>query len=290
MEIKHLKLKKKMKHILFVLLCLSFGIAKAQTDKQLLIYHTNDMHSRVEPFPKDYQDTLLADLGGLVRRASFIKQQRTEDKDLLLFDCGDFSQGTPYYNLFRGEVEVKLMNHIGYDAGTIGNHEFDFGLDNMAALFRMAEFPIVCANYDFTGTVLEGLVKEYIVLERQGVRIGVFGLGAPLEGLVAKANYGDTKFEDPLTEAQRITDILRDEEGCDVVVCLSHLGWNAEPYSDIRLIENTRRIDVVLGGHSHSYFDEPVYYKNLDGIDTPVQQMGKNAAFIGKIVINLQKE
>lgn len=290
MEIKHLKLKKKMKHILFVLLCLSFGIAKAQTDKQLLIYHTNDMHSRVEPFPKDYQDTLLADLGGLVRRASFIKQQRTENKDLLLFDCGDFSQGTPYYNLFRGEVEVKLMNHIGYDAGTIGNHEFDFGLENMAALFRMAEFPIVCANYDFTGTVLEGLVKEYIVLERQGVRIGVFGLGAPLEGLVAKTNYGDTKFEDPLTEAQRITDILRDEEDCDVVVCLSHLGWNAEPYSDIRLIENTRRIDVVLGGHSHSYFDEPVYYKNLDGIDTPVQQMGKNAAFIGKIVINLQKE
>ena len=275
---------------MFVLLCLSFGIAKAQTDKQLLIYHTNDMHSRVEPFPKDYQDTLLADLGGLVRRASFIKQQRTENKDLLLFDCGDFSQGTPYYNLFRGEVEVKLMNHIGYDAGTIGNHEFDFGLENMAALFRMAEFPIVCANYDFTGTVLEGLVKEYIVLERQGVRIGVFGLGAPLEGLVAKANYGDTKFEDPLTEAQRITDILRDEEDCDVVVCLSHLGWNAEPYSDIRLIENTRRIDVVLGGHSHSYFDEPVYYKNLDGIDTPVQQMGKNAAFIGKIVINLQKE
>lgn len=275
---------------MFVLLCLSFGIAKAQTDKQLLIYHTNDMHSRVEPFPKDYQDTLLADLGGLVRRASFIKQQRTENKDLLLFDCGDFSQGTPYYNLFRGEVEVKLMNHIGYDAGTIGNHEFDFGLENMAALFRMAEFPIVCANYDFTGTVLEGLVKEYIVLERQGVRIGVFGLGAPLEGLVAKTNYGDTKFEDPLTEAQRITDILRDEEDCDVVVCLSHLGWNAEPYSDIRLIENTRRIDVVLGGHSHSYFDEPVYYKNLDGIDTPVQQMGKNAAFIGKIVINLQKE
>ena len=279
-----------MKHILLLLLCLSFGMAKAQTDKQLLIYHTNDMHSRVEPFPKDYQDTLLADRGGLVRRATFIKQQRAADKDLLLFDCGDFSQGTPYYNLFRGEVEVKLMNHIGYDAGTIGNHEFDFGLENMANLFRMAEFPILCANYDFTGTVLEGLVKDYVVLERKGVRIGVFGLGAPLEGLVAKANYGDTKFKDTITEAQRVTDLLRDQEGCDVVVCLSHLGWNAEPYSDISLIENTRRIDVVLGGHSHSYFDEPIYYKNLDGIDTPVQQMGKNAAFIGKIVLNLQKE
>ena len=279
-----------MKHILLLLLCLCFGMAKAQTDKQLLIYHTNDMHSRVEPFPKDYQDTLLADRGGMVRRATFIKQQRAADKDLLLFDCGDFSQGTPYYNLFRGEVEVKLMNHIGYDAGTIGNHEFDFGLENMANLFRMAEFPILCANYDFTGTVLEGLVKDYVVLERKGVRIGVFGLGAPLEGLVAKANYGDTKFKDPITEAQRVTDLLRDQEGCDVVICLSHLGWNAEPYSDINLIENTHRIDVVLGGHSHSYFDEPIYYKNLDGIDTPVQQMGKNAAFIGKIVLNLQKE
>lgn len=262
----------------------------AQTVKELQIFHTNDMHSRVEAFPAEFQDTLLAGKAGMVRRATFIKQQRKDDKDLLLFDCGDFSQGTPYYNMFKGEVEVKLMNVMKYDAGTIGNHEFDFGLDNMARLFKLADFPIVCANYDVTGTVLEGLVKEYIILERKGVRIGVIGLSPQLEGLVAAHCYGNVKFEDPVSEAQRLADFLKLEEGCDVVICLSHLGWKGEPYSDVELIENTRNIDVVLGGHSHSYFDGPKYYKNLDGVEVPVQQMGKNGAFVGKMVLKLQEE
>lgn len=182
------------------------------------------------------------------------------------------------------------MNEMRYDAGTIGNHEFDFGLENMARLFRLADFPIVCANYDVTGTVLEGLVKEYVVLRRNGVKIGVFGLGTQLEGLVAKESYGDVKFEDPVSEAQRIADLLRTQEKCDVVICLSHLGWQGDPYSDVELIENTRGIDVVLGGHSHSYFEVPAYYKNLDGVEVPLQQMGKHAAFVGKMVLTLQKE
>lgn len=270
--------------------CLLSGMAAAQSVKELRLFHTNDMHSRVEPFPEDYQDTLLAGKAGMVRRATFIKQQRELHPDLLLFDCGDFSQGTPYYNIYRGEVEVRLMNEMCYDAGTIGNHEFDFGLENMARLFRLADFPIVCANYDVTGTVLEGLVKEYVVLRRKGMKIGVFGLGTQLEGLVAKESYGGVKFEDPVSEAQRIADLLRTEEKCDVVICLSHLGWQGELYSDIELIENTRGIDVVLGGHSHSYFEVPVYYKNLDGVEVPLQQMGKHAAFVGKMVLTLQKD
>ena len=270
--------------------CLLSGMAAAQSVKELRLFHTNDMHSRVEPFPEDYQDTLLAGKAGMVRRATFIKQQRELHPDLLLFDCGDFSQGTPYYNIYRGEVEVRLMNEMCYDAGTIGNHEFDFGLENMARLFRLADFPIVCANYDVTGTVLEGLVKEYVVLRRKGMKIGVFGLGTQLEGLVAKESYGGVKFEDPVSEAQRIADLLRTEEKCDVVICLSHLGWQGELYSDIELIENTRGIDVVLGGHSHSYFEAPVYYKNLDGVEIPLQQMGKHAAFVGKMVLTLQKD
>lgn len=270
--------------------CLLSGMAAAQSVKELRLFHTNDMHSRVEPFPEDYQDTLLAGKAGMVRRATFIKQQRELHPDLLLFDCGDFSQGTPYYNIYRGEVEVRLMNEMCYDAGTIGNHEFDFGLENMARLFRLADFPIVCANYDVTGTVLEGLVKEYVVLRRKGMKIGVFGLGTQLEGLVAKESYGGVKFEDPVSEAQRIADLLRTEEKCDVVICLSHLGWQGELYSDIELIENTRGIDVVLGGHSHSYFEVPVYYKNLDGAEIPLQQMGKHAAFVGKMVLTLQKD
>lgn len=182
-----------------------------------------------------------------------------------------------------------MMNEMGYDAGTIGNHEFDFGLDNMARLFKMANFPIVCANYDVTGTVLEGLVKEYTVIERDGIRIGVFGLGPELDGLVAHANYGNVKFEDPVSEGQRVADLLKNQEHCDLVICLSHLGWKGEPYSDIELIENTCNIDIVLGGHSHSFFEGPEFYKNLDGIEVPVQQMGKSAAFVGRMVVKMQK-
>lgn len=270
--------------------CLFVGMASAQSVKELYLFHTNDMHSRIEPFPENFQDTLLAGKAGMVRRATFISQQRELHPDLLLFDSGDFSQGTPYYNIYKGEVEIRLMNEMRYDAGTIGNHEFDFGLENMARLFRMAEFPIVCANYDVTGTVLEGLVKEYVILNRNGIKIGVFGLGTQLEGLVAKESYGDVKFEDPVSEAQRIADLLKTREKCDLVICLSHLGWKGEPYSDIELIENTKNIDVVLGGHSHSFFESPLYYKNLDGVEIPLQQMGKHAAFVGKMVLTLQKE
>lgn len=269
--------------------CLLVVTAAAQSTKEIYLFHTNDMHSRIEPFPENYQDTLLAGKAGMVRRATFISQQREIHPDLLLFDCGDFSQGTPYYNIYKGEVEISMMNEMRYDAGTIGNHEFDFGLENMARLFRLAEFPIVCANYDVRGTVLEGLVKEYVVLHRDGIKIGVFGLGAQLEGLVAKASYGDVKFEDPVSEAQWIADLLKMQEKCDLVICLSHLGWKGEPYSDVELIENTCNIDVVLGGHSHSYFEKPEYYKNLDGVEVPLQQMGKHAAFIGKMVLTLQK-
>lgn len=276
--------------LLLMWMFLTVDILSAQYDKEIYIFHTNDMHSRVEPFSPDYGDTLLADKGGMLRRAAFIKQQRKEHKHLLLFDSGDFSQGTPYYNLFKGEVEIRLMNQMGYDAGTIGNHEFDFGLDNMARLFKLAEYPIVCANYDVQGTVLEGLVKPYTVIERDGVRIGVFGLGAKLEGLVTRANYGNVKFKDPVAEAQRVADILKNQEDCDLVICLSHLGWEGEPYSDVELIENTRNIDLVLGGHSHSYFEVPKFYTNLDGVEVPVQQMGKNSAYVGKMVVKLKKD
>lgn len=276
-------------YLISLWVCLLVVTAAAQSTKEIYLFHTNDMHSRIEPFPENYQDTLLAGKAGMVRRATFISQQREIHPDLLLFDCGDFSQGTPYYNIYKGEVEISMMNEMRYDAGTIGNHEFDFGLENMARVFRLAEFPIVCANYDVTGTVLEGLVKEYVVLHRDGIKIGVFGLGAQLEGLVAKASYGDVKFEDPVSEAQRIADLLKMQEKCDLVICLSHLGWKGEPYSDVELIENTCNIDVVLGGHSHSYFEKPEYYKNLDGVEVPLQQMGKHAAFIGKMVLTLQK-
>lgn len=275
-------------YLLFTALCICGALA-AQDVKELLILHTNDTHSRVEPIPVTDPNPEYAGKAGFVRRATLIKGMREQNKDLLLFDCGDFSQGSPYYNMFKGEVEVKLMNEMGYDAGTIGNHEFDFGLDNMARLFKMANFPIVCANYGVKGTVLEGIVKPYVILEREGVKIGVFGLSPVLEGLVQTKNYEGVVFESPIEAAQRVAKILKEQEKCDLVVCLSHLGWKGEPYSDETLIANTRNIDIVLGGHSHSYFDKTLFYKNLDGRDIPLQQMGKNAVYVGKMKVEMEK-
>ena len=174
---------KKIYMLLFLLMTANVLFAQ---DKQILVLHTNDMHSRIEPFTDTYADKQLAGKGGMLRRANFIAQQRKEHKSVLLFDSGDFCQGTPYFNMYKGDVEIQMMNAMGYDAATIGNHEFDFGLDNMARLFKMAKFPIVCSNYDVTGTVLEGLGKDYIVLERDGVRIGVFGLSPKMAGMGSK--------------------------------------------------------------------------------------------------------
>ena len=263
---------------------------QAQTGKTLTILHTNDMHSRVEPFPEEYADTLWAGKGGLLRRVTYVQEQRQECPDLLLLDAGDFSQGTPYYNMYKGEVEIRLMNRMGYDAATIGNHEFDFGMDNMVRLFRMADFPIVCANYDVSGTVLEDWVKEYVVLERGGLRIGVFGLGAELDGLVKVDLYEGIRFENPIVEGQRVASLLHEREKCDLVICLSHLGWKGGKWSDVELVKSTRYIDMVVGGHSHSLFDRPVTYRNLDGCEVPVFQMGKHGAFVGKMTVKLSKD
>ncbi len=276
-------------YMLMAALCL-IGTLAAQEVKELLILHTNDTHSRIEPIPANDPNPLSAGKAVFVRRATLIKELRKENPDMLLFDCGDFSQGSPYYNMFRGEVEVKLMNVMGYDACAIGNHEFDFGMENLARLFRMAEFSVVCANYDVKGTLLEGLVKPYVVLHRGGVKIGVFGVSPTLEGLVQAKNFEGVTFEDPVEAAQRVARILKEEEGCDLVVCLSHLGWKVEPYSDDKLIAATRNIDILLGGHTHSYFDKPEYVKNLDGKEIPVQQMGKNAVYVGQLKVTLEPE
>ena len=281
------------KRLGFTLCALSLCVYLSARDiKELVIYHTNDTHSRVEPYAENFKDTAWAGRAGYVRRATMIKEARKENKDLLLFDCGDFSQGSPYYNMFKGEVEVGLMNEMGYDAGTIGNHEFDFGLDNMLRLFKMAKFPIVCANYDFTGTVLEGVVKPYIIMERNGFKIGVFGLSPKLEGLVQASNCEGVIYNEPNAVANEIADLLKNKEGCDVVICLSHLGWKSGPLNpacDENLIQNTRNIDVVLGGHSHSLFVAPEYYKNLDGKEIPNYQMGKSGVYVGKMVLKFEK-
>lgn len=268
--------------ILFLLGIFLSGFA--QQTKTLTLLQTSDIHSRIEPIDKHVADK-YAGMGGFVRRAAMLNRFRQDNPDVLLFDCGDFSQGTPYYNLFKGEVEVEMMNLMKYDAATIGNHEFDFGLENMARLFKMADFPIVCANYGVEGTVLESIVKPFVILERDGLKVGVFGLGAKMEGLVQAEKCEGIVYKDPVLVANEIAARLKDTEGCDVVVCLSHLGLK----EDEILVHQTRNIDVVLGGHSHTFLKEPVIFPNLDGKDVPVSHSGKNGIYVGRVDLNFER-
>lgn len=278
-----------MKHtILYIALLLTSLTATAQ-DKALTILHTNDTHSTIFPLSENLSDTLKAGRGGFLRRIALIKEERAKDPDLLLFDSGDFSQGSPYYTMFKGDVETGLMNRMGYDAGTIGNHEFDYGMDNMARLFRSLNFPIVCANYDFSGTVLEGVVKPYTILKRKGLKIGVFGLCPKLEGLVDGKNYEPIRYLDPVQKATEMVAVLKREK-CDLIICLSHLGWDIGGEDDAYMIERTEGIDLVLGGHSHSYLEQIAYVNNKAGKPVPVDQNGKHALFVGKIKLNIQKK
>ncbi len=250
--------------------------------KTLTVLHTNDTHSQIYPLSPALADTMKAGRAGFLRRIAMLKEERKKDKDLLLFDSGDFSQGSPYYTLYKGDVEANLMNMMHYDAGTIGNHEFDFGLDNMARVFGMLNFPIVCANYDFTGTPLKGIVKPWAIIRRKHLRIGVFGLSPQPDGLIDHKNYEPMKYLDPIASAQKAVDELKRQK-CDVIICISHLGWEEKGMGDQMLISHTRGIDLVLGGHSHSYFKQLKYVKNLDGQEIPVDQNGKHGIFIGKM-------
>ena len=265
------------------------GGTASLAQKELVILHTNDTHSCIMPLKATLADTMLAGRGGYLRRIAMLKEERRKTPGLLLFDSGDFSQGSSYYTMFKGDAEVGLMNLMGYDAATIGNHEFDFGLDNMARLFRMANFPIVCSNYDFTGTELADIVKPYIILKRNGLKIGVFALAPRLQGLVSKKNYEPLKYLDPAEVAQQMADLLKKQKHCDLVICLSHLGWEVTDFPDNRVIERTRGIDLVLGGHSHSYLEQLEYVNNLDGQPVGVDQNGKHGIFIGRLVLNMKK-
>ena len=276
-------------HLIIIVALLSVVSASAKTKKQLVVLHTNDVHSCIMPLSENLDNKDLAGRGGFIRRINMIKEQRALHPDMLFFDSGDFSQGSGYYTLFKGEVEIGLMNKMGYDAATIGNHEFDFGLENMANLFRMANFPIVCSNYDFTGTPCEGLVKDYITLKRNGLKIGVFALGAPLKGLVSNHNCEGVKFLDPAETARKYVDLLRQQEKCDVVICISHLGWMVSEYPDQKFIGEIEGCDLILGGHTHTYMPTLEYAPDKTGKMIPDDQNGKHGVFIGKLVLTFQK-
>lgn len=275
----------------FLYMLLLFTAVGAYAQKHLEVLHTNDTHSCIMPLNPNLADTAVAGRGGFLRRVAMIKEERAKNPDLLLIDSGDFSQGSPFYTMFKGDVEVGLMNLMGYDAVTIGNHEFDFGLENMARIFKMAKFPVVCANYDFTGTCVEGLVKPYVIIKRNGLKIGLFGLSPQLEGLVDLSKCKGVTYLDPVEVGNRVAAELKHDKKCDVVICVSHLGWlRPDEMGDQKLLASSKDIDLVLGGHSHSYFKDLRYVNNADGKAVPVDQNGKNAMYVGKLTLSFDKK
>jgi len=279
----------KTRYFLILLTALFTLSGQAKKPKRIVILHTNDTHSTIYPVSANLPDTMKANRGGFIRRIEMLRQERQKEPNLLYFDSGDFCQGSAYYTMFKGDVEVGLMNEMGIDASTIGNHEFDFGLETMAKVFKQANFPILCSNYDFTGTVMEGICKPWIILKRDGVKIGVFAVCPKLQGLVADKNCVGVKYLDPAKVALETATMLKEQKKCDMVICISHLGWNNyRAEDDGYMIKNSRNIDLVLGGHTHTYFSKLEYVDNMDGKPVPVDQNGKHAIFVGKMVVNLQ--
>ena len=279
----------KTRYFLVMLLALVSLSGQAKKHKQLVILHTNDTHSAILPINAQLPDTMKAGRGGFLRRIAMLKEERAKHPDLLYFDSGDFFQGSAYFTMFKGDVEVGLMNQMGIDASTIGNHEFDFGLENMARVFKQANFPILCANYDFTGTVMEGICKPWIIIKRNGLKIGVFAVCPKLKGLVSDKNCGGVKYLDPAKVALETATMLKQQQKCDMVICISHLGWNINREGDDQyMIQGSRNIDLVLGGHSHTYMTQLEYCNNMDGKPIPVDQNGKSAVFVGRLVVDLK--
>tara|TARA_R110001583_G_scaffold16737_3_gene68475 strand:+ start:18219 stop:19163 length:945 start_codon:yes stop_codon:yes gene_type:complete len=263
--------------------------AKSKLTKITLL-HTNDMHSHIDPFPDS--DPKHPGLGGFARINALVKRIRAEEENTLLLDCGDIYQGTPYFNFYKGEAELKLMSQIGYDAGTIGNHEFDNGLVGISSQMGHMNFPFINSNYDFTGTVLEGKVLPYKTFNKGGIKIGIFGLGIELEGLVSSKNYEGIDYIDPIFMAEKMVAILNEKEQCDLVICLSHLGYssNSGGMCDMKLAKNTDGIDVILGGHSHTLLETATRVRNLDEKEVVINQVGWAGIALGRIDFYIDKE
>lgn len=269
--------------LLWVVVCC---VGCANQPRTVTILHTNDTHSQVEPIEEGKRN---AGCGGYARRMGLITEERQKDPNLFLFDAGDFCQGTPFFNFCHGRIEIDALNRMGYDAVTLGNHEFDYGLDTLAMILRQARFPIVCANYDVQDTPLEGLVVPYTVICRGGVRMGVFGIGVNPKGLIAEKNFAPIRYENPIANAQEVATLLRHKKHCDVVVCLSHQGTHTgtdTQVSDIELAGATRDIDVIIGAHTHKVV-ENLHIANIDGDSVLLVQEGKSGIYIGKVTIEL---
>lgn len=268
-----------------LLLAENFKILEQNSDYKLTILHTNDQHSRIEPFDSSYSRN--PNQGGFARRAALIQKIRREEKNVLLLDSGDIFQGTPYFNFFGGELEFKLMSMMGYDAATMGNHDFDNGLEGFKKVQPNAKFPFLCSNYDFKNTILDGHTLPYKIFNKNGIKVGIFGVGIELSGLVGKKSYGETLYLDPVETAQHYATFLRKEKKCDMIICLSHIGYDykddPKKISDKILAAKTDGIDLILGGHTHTFLPEPQSFINKSGKNVLVNQVGWAGLLLGKI-------
>ncbi len=263
---------------------LSVTSCHRETVKKITILHTNDVHSHIDPFPKDHSQ--FANLGGLARRASLVESIRQENPNTLLFDAGDIFQGTPYFNFYGGELEFKLMSKLKYDAATIGNHDFDNGVEGLAAQLPHAKFKLLAANYDFTNTLMEGHVKPWETYFVDGIKVGVYGLGIQLKGLVSESLFKETKYVHPYPVAQDMERILKTEEKCDLIICLSHIGYeyqNEDKPSDLKLAAKTEYTDLIIGGHTHTFLERPTLIKNQVGKEVLVNQVGCFGINLGRV-------
>ena len=253
---------------------------------KITILHTNDVHSQIEPFPSNHN--LYPNKGGFARRARLFKEIRDLNPNTLIFDAGDIFQGTPYFNFFQGDLELGLMKKMGYNAATIGNHEFDAGLKTLKQNIINNNFQFISSNYDFTNTELEGLVDEYKIYKKEGVKVGVFGLGIELKGLVNPLLSKETKYNDPSDIAKDMTSKLKFEKGCDLIICISHLGhqYQIDKISDTKLAKLTSNIDLIIGGHTHTLLKEPLILNNSLGKEVIINQVGSSGVFVGRIDFN----
>lgn len=264
------------------------GRASQPGNVRLVILHTNDMHSHIDPFPPN--DPKYPGLGGMSKRAALVKQLRAENDYVLLLDAGDVFQGTPYFNFFGGELEFKLMSEMGYDACAIGNHDFDNGIDGLEKMMPHAKFPFVCANYDFSNTVLNGKVQRHHIIERGPLRIGIVGVGVELNGLVDPTLYKETVYLNPIEQANQEAAALKNEHGCNLVICLSHLGYEyaTDKVSDKVLAGASSHIDIIIGGHTHTTLDSPPKFANSKGEKVLVAQVGWAGTRLGRIDVDFQ--
>ncbi|MEY3237793.1 MAG: hypothetical protein RI883_1894 [Bacteroidota bacterium] len=268
------------------------GNTFAQNEKRkvpkLTILHTNDTHSNIDPFPSNHAK--FPNMGGVSKRFELIQKIREEEEHVLVLDAGDIFQGTPYFNKFGGVLEMKLMTAMGYDAATMGNHDFDGGMDGFLKAQKYADFPFLCANYDFSNTILKDQTQSNLIIKKGKIKVGIFGIGLELNGLVPKDKYGETIYLDPIETANQQAAILK-KKGCDLIICLSHLGfeYDTDKISDRVLAKKTKNIHLILGGHTHTFLEKPIEEKNLDNQIVLINQVGWGGVQLGRLEFEFDK-